>query len=284
VKAECALSEECRRAEAGNHCIPGAVCGRPFLVAGAPRVAELGRGGDAWLVNVSVNVECLTPDERLLLAEHWTKLGLMDHASVAAFARFVLQLLELGAPADLIRSTQAALADEISHAELCFGIATELAGHSVQPAALSMTGALDAMSPDQVVSTAFAEACLGETIAAVEAELASEVAEDAAVKAALAKIAKDEARHAELGFRFLSWVLARFPARQREDLCRELQVTLQRELERASDDQTAPSQRLQGFGLLSAEQRMRARSEALREIVYPCAHALGIVDSAELAA
>jgi hypothetical protein len=29
---------------------------------------------------------------------------------------------------------------------------------------------------------------------------------------------------------------------------------------------------------------MRARSQALREIVYPCAHALGIVESAELAA
>jgi hypothetical protein len=47
----------------------------------------------------------------------------MEHASVAAFARFTLDLLALGAPADLVQSAQQALGDEIAHAELCFGLA-----------------------------------------------------------------------------------------------------------------------------------------------------------------
>ncbi|HKY38213.1 MAG TPA: hypothetical protein VJN18_19860 [Polyangiaceae bacterium] len=50
----------------------------------------------------------LTRAERTARAEHWMKMGQMEHASIAAFARFSLQLLSLGAPPALVEAcTQA---------------------------------------------------------------------------------------------------------------------------------------------------------------------------------
>ena len=57
------------------------------------------------------------------LAESWTRIALMEHASIAAFARFTLQLMSLGAPAALVERATAAMADEIKHAKACFAVA-----------------------------------------------------------------------------------------------------------------------------------------------------------------
>src|SRR5688572_10054793 len=77
-------------------------------------------------------------------AEYWANAGLFEHASVAAFARFALQLLALGAPADLVASAQAAMADEIEHARLCFGLAWRYRGRSVGPSALPIADCIGA--------------------------------------------------------------------------------------------------------------------------------------------
>ena len=142
----------------------------------------------------------------------------MEHASVAAFARFTLELLSLGAPAELVAASQRALADEIRHAKLCFGLATAYAGHALGPGPLSSEGALGAQSLDAIVETAIAEACIGETLAAVEAAEAAAHATDPSVRRVLLAIARDEKRHAELGWRFLSWVLDVAPASARPAL------------------------------------------------------------------
>ena len=54
----------------------------------------------------------------------WTTAARAEHASVASFARFTLQLLHLGAPADLVADAQQAALDEVRHARLCFGVAS----------------------------------------------------------------------------------------------------------------------------------------------------------------
>ncbi|HXK18586.1 MAG TPA: hypothetical protein VNG33_12325, partial [Polyangiaceae bacterium] len=75
------------------------ICGRPFLVEAAARVAPA-VDSSAWTSRdvATPRVYHLTATERAALAEHWTKMGQMEHASIAAFARFSLQLLALGAP------------------------------------------------------------------------------------------------------------------------------------------------------------------------------------------
>lgn len=199
--------------------------GRPFLVEGAPRLASL-RASAEWCA-APLEPRELVHDDARVLAEHWAATGLAEHASVAAFARFALELLALGAPVDLVDACARALTDEIEHARLAFALATRYAGHAVGPGPLALAGAL----PDRIDLVAVAcnvarEACVGETIAAIEAAEAERLAGDPDVVATLARIAADELRHAELGWRFLAWALARVDADEHARIVAELDLAI----------------------------------------------------------
>jgi hypothetical protein len=135
----------------------------------------------------------------------------MEHASIAAFARFSLQLLALGAPPDLVEACTQALADETAHALLCFGIASAYAGRAIGPGPLDVSRSLEVTSLVDVVDLVIAEGCFGETSAALEAFEAADAATDPVIVAAYSRIAADEQRHAELAFRFLRWAFEREP-------------------------------------------------------------------------
>jgi hypothetical protein len=150
----------------------------------------------------------LLPEEarvRARLAEHWTAIGLMEHASIAAFARFSLQLLALGAPADLVEQSNQALADELQHTELAFALASAYGGGAVGPGPLAIDGSLEEQSLEAIVRLVVVEGCIGETVAALEAREAAAHAMDPVVRAALERIADDEAGHAALAWRTLRW-------------------------------------------------------------------------------
>jgi hypothetical protein len=153
----------------------------------------------------------LTQTERAALAQHFSWLGQMEHASIAAFARFQLQLLALGAPPALVEACNRALADETAHARLCFGIASAYAGRALGPGPLDVKYSLHAVSLVEVVDLVVAEGCFGETRAALEALEAADNARDPVIRACYARIADDEQRHAELAFRFVRWALDREP-------------------------------------------------------------------------
>jgi hypothetical protein len=213
---------------------------------------------------------------RVELSAHWSKLGSMEHASVAAFARFLLELLALGAPADLVRDTQRALADEIAHAELCFGLASAYGAQAVAPGPLPLEGALDARSRFEIVRTAFLEACVGETLAAVEARLALDRARDVEVRRALARIADDEARHAELGWRFVQWAIATSSAEDAEELRAALRTIVDAEsaLSHPPGGDTPTDERLADHGMPSEATRQRARELAFSELILPWTNAV----------
>jgi hypothetical protein len=183
-----------------------AVCGRPFLVESAPRLPPV-VARDDWRLRQAPDVTQLSSSERAAQAEHWTRLGQMEHASIAAFARFSLQLLSLGAPPGLIESCTQALSDETAHTQLCFGIASAYAGRAVGPGPLDISGSLEIASLEDIVDLVIAEGCFGETSAALEALEAAETASDPVIRAAYSQIADDEQRHAELAFRFVRWAL-----------------------------------------------------------------------------
>ena len=184
------------------------VCGRPFLVEAAARLAPTIARSD-WSSRQAPSVTLLSSSERAAQAEHWTRMGQMEHASIAAFARFSLQLLALGAPADLVEACTRALADETAHTQLCFGIASAYAGRAIGPGPLDISGSLDVSSLEDVVDLVIAEGCFGETSAALEALEAADSAADPVIRAAYTQIAADEQRHAELAFRFVRWALER---------------------------------------------------------------------------
>ena len=253
----------------------GAVCGRPFLVAESPRMAEIETRVD-WLdVTLVPNSRGLTPVQRAQLAAHWAHLGQMEHASIAAFARFQLQLLSLGAPSDLVEACNRALADETAHTRACFALASAYGGISVGPTRLDIERCFEDTSLGAIAKLVLREGCLGETVASLEALAAAEVVSDPAVKRALMRIAHDELNHAELAFKFLRWALTQTPAEVRYELARE---AAQRLADFESDarhrERTRTDDQLAAHGLIGSDALAAIHLAAVRDVTRPLLAAL----------
>jgi hypothetical protein len=185
----------------------GGYVGRAFLVEGE-MIKARARSGEGWALPLAPQVEPLSASTRRALADAWIKDGLFEHASVATFSRFAIQLLSVGAPARLLHETLAAGRDEIRHAELCFALASAYAGEPLEPdrfpidAQLPVDRTLEAIVAETVV-----EGCIGETLAALQARAQLDTARDPAVRAALEATVEDETRHAELAWRVVAWAI-----------------------------------------------------------------------------
>jgi hypothetical protein len=189
----------------------------------------------------------------------------MEHASIASFSRFVLDLISLGAPPELIEAATRAMLDESGHAKACFGLANAFAGSNFGPSPLSVAGSLEQRHLHEIVVSALREGCIGETVAAMEAAEALEHAADEAVRRTLERIVRDELQHAALAFRFVRWAVARFG----EDVRRLTNETLQSELTASPPRGGSFARGVPSHGLLSSEQRAEVRSRALAELVAP---------------
>ena len=141
------------------------VCGRPFL----GRQGRTHRKRAEWWLVTKPRVSALASAERAAIAEHYRAAALMEHASIAAFARFTLELMTLGAPAELVSASVSAMADETAHTQLCTALANRYADTAFSPGALDVTGALSEPELLSVVDRAVIEGILGETSAALEA-------------------------------------------------------------------------------------------------------------------
>lgn len=192
----------------GNCCyaISCYCCGRPMTVDGQARQAAATNRTD-WLAVSSHARPLADPALRDALADAWLADALLEHASIASFARFTLQLLGLGAPAELVEASQQASLDEVRHARDCFALASRYADTPLGPASLDLSGALAECTLEQAVAATILEGCIGETIASAMADAQHARAQDPQARATLARIADDEARHAELAWRFLRWAL-----------------------------------------------------------------------------
>ncbi|MBL8614138.1 MAG: ferritin-like domain-containing protein, partial [Deltaproteobacteria bacterium] len=206
------------------------------------------------------------------IADRWAQLGRMEHASVGSFARFSLELLALGAPPELLTEAAAAMADEVRHARSCFGLAEALGGAPVSPGALDLSGSLAHLDRSVDVHAIFTalltEACVVETVAAAQAERALAAAVDPAVRAVLATIVADEARHAAYGWRCARWMLGAHP--ELRGLVRPLLARL------APADQALPpadphAAILAHFGLLDRRAQAQAARDAHQKVIEPAA-------------
>jgi hypothetical protein len=270
--ADCPAGEGCAFLDTeGHHACQGQTCavGRPFLVRGAARRAPACETAE-WAIGFEPCTP-LPPERAAIVAARWAEIGLMEHASIAAFARFAMQLLALGAPPDLVSAATEAMADETRHAQIAFGLAARYGGRAVGPGQLSMVGALAEEGLERVLLMVVLEACCGETVAAHEAQAAADVAGESDVREALAGIAADERRHAELGWRFVRWALG-----GRGDLGALALHAVEQELAQARA-KTPPATRdgwMSRHGILTDARRHALRLEALEVLVAPCMRAL----------
>jgi hypothetical protein len=277
---DCASDSDC---DQGSQCSSDGVShtcremncaiGRPFLVEGEFRLAEpVDRAdwGDRPMEPVQVAQEAL----RGHLCQVWTQVGLMEHASVAAFARFALQLLQLGAPPHLLELTHKALADETEHARQAFSLASHYGQRPIGPGPLSMENAMEEVDLHQILAMVIREGCLGETVAALEAAEALAHSQDPAVRAVLERIAEDERDHARLAWEMVRWALQQGDEALAAFVRQEFELALSEVEVVQEDDARWSTQALLRHGVVSPSLRARLRQEAISSVLRPCLEAM----------
>jgi len=224
--------------------------------------------GEDWRA-LELRSEALPESARRAIVEHWTRAAHMEHASVATLSYFSLQLLAIGAPLSLIEDALRAALDEVKHAELCFSLATTYAGRAIGPQPLSLDEhALSGCDLQSVAVGTAEKGCVGETIAALEAEAAAALAEESAVRAVQLRICDDESRHAELAWRFVRWAEQIGGAAVRAALHAAFQRTLER-FEVATPPEPTLEYRLEAHGILSERRKQAVHREVMNEVVRP---------------
>jgi hypothetical protein len=146
-----------------------------------------------------------------VVGEYLARAAHLEDAAVSAFAILAAELRAHGAPRSLTRSCLVARADEVRHAremgELAraFGVAApraEVAPSRVRP--------LVEIAIENAI-----EGCVRETFGALVGAWQGEHARDYRVRGTMKRVARDEARHAALGWRIHAWAMPRLGASDR---------------------------------------------------------------------
>jgi hypothetical protein len=169
-------------------------------------------------------------------------------------------------------ATRAALVEEIEHARLAFGLASAYAGRELGPGPIDTTGSLDGGHDlHAIVEGLVREACVEETLSAIEASEAADLAEDPYVATILEHIASDELRHARLGWQTLRWILEAHPEVRSfalDRLATAIAQAREAALELADVDSCSMLRR---HGVLDHALRHRVRLSALAAVLEPLA-------------
>lgn len=249
--------------------------GRPFTVDGQARLASVQqRTGWCDPLDIDVDLDALPDALRIEIAESWGEAGTHEHASVASFARFMMDLMSLGAPRSLIEATTRAIDDEIRHANACFSIGSVYAGYPLGPDEVDVRGAMEHAGDEaEILRAAILEGCIGETIAATQAAWSAPKVRHAVIREALEAISDEEGEHALLAWRFVDWMLETRP--HLVELAR--QTFIEAFEPAASPFAFGISERERealAHGRVSGALEDRIRRHAFHHIVIPCAQAL----------
>ena len=252
--------------------------GRPFTIGGTAQIAAACTD-NGWSQASEWLPSGMTDDQRERLIAHWTETAQFEHASVASFARFTMQLMAVGAPAELIAGATRAQGDEIRHARVCLGIASSLADETIGLGALPIDGALeDAGSIEAILVDTIKEACVNETVSAAICQAAGEAASDTFIRDALITIAEDEQRHSTLAWKTVQWMLSEHP-----ELRGLARATFEEAMAQPWVSSTEATGDLTPWGVMSRAQEQAVASRVMRRVVRPCVDALlGDQDSVEI--
>lgn len=142
------------------------------------------------------------PRCRSRAAGDWiARIATVEAASITAFARLVRALEQFSAPSHLVAKARAAMLDEVLHARLTARLARAMGGHVEAPVIASAPApTLAELARENAV-----EGQVAETFGALLATCQGQLATDPEVRSVFARIAVDEARHAELAHELAPW-------------------------------------------------------------------------------
>jgi hypothetical protein len=250
--------------------------GRPFVVAGASITASADGPASDWLdASIKPDVTGLDAATRAALADRWAEDAALEHASIASFSRFALDLMAMGAPSDLVEAAHRAALDEVRHARMSFAIASAYRGAPVAPSAFPFGGKVDLARDLAAIAAATAtEGCIGETLSAVIAAEQLAAATDPAVRRALEAIAEDEARHAELAWRTVAWAIEAGGDCVLVAVEAAFEAAVHRLPSPPRRDPSLSADALRAHGRIDGPAVRMLCAQALDDVVLPCARAL----------
>ena len=165
---------------------------------------------------------------------HLARAAFYEAASIHAFVQLARELRRHRAPRALVAATRRSAADEIRHAQIMAALARET-GTTPPPVTVH---APRRRSIESIAIENAREGLVGETWSAMLAVWQSVHAADPALRAAYARIADDELRHAELAVEIDRWARSRLSKRAiaRVDRARRTAITaLSKQARRAQD-------------------------------------------------
>lgn len=203
--------------------------------------------------------------DRQRAARAWSDIALAEHASVASFARVVMELVSIGAPPGLLERAAAAIGDEVRHARKAFAIASDLHGRPVGPSELAVAGAM-IEQPDltEIALSTLSDGCIEEGVAAAQARVAAKECPGFASDF-WRLIAEEEQSHAELAWDCLEFMIAQAP-----QLLHPLKSRMEAAL-RSSSPEAPPDDLdgLQAYGLLPRKRLAAVARATVTETIAP---------------
>jgi hypothetical protein len=177
-------------------------------------------------------LEAAAPVAGCATGQYFAGMAHLEAASVHAFRVMARELAAHGAPAQLIRDARGAISDEIRHARITRRFA-RAHGSRVAPVKVArvQTRSLEAIALENAT-----EGCVRETFAALVASWQARSAADPAVREAMASIAADETRHAQLAWDLDAWLARKLDRAAR----RRVKAARQRTAEELATEMSRP--------------------------------------------
>jgi hypothetical protein len=235
----------------------------------------------------------LPDDLRRTIGALWRERTTAEHRSIGIFSLFTLDLLGVGAPAEVLSHACRAALDEVRHAELFAKLARLYTGEDVTPppGIPPLPEDPDVPLREQVAREALYLSAFAETYSAVLLSELHARAKDPVVKDVLGIVVADEIHHARLGWSILATMVASGGDEAAATLARDVVPTMDG-LSRAmfGDPRALPAPAVQGddralaaaHGYISAREEHALFCAAMTEVWIPGLARLG-VDAAALA-
>ena len=146
-----------------------------------------------------------------VVGEYLARAAHLEDAAVSAFAILAAELRAHGAPKSLTRSCLGARADEVRHAREVGDLARAF---GVVPPRAEVGPSRVRPLLEIAIENAI-EGCVRETFGALVGAWQGEHARDLRARGVMKRVARDEARHAALGWRIHEWAMTRLDASER---------------------------------------------------------------------